>query len=317
MPTTNLKKLSNMPELLSGGHAACPGCGGPIVLRQALLAAQQDDCYVVTSSATGCMEVVTSIYPNSAWRVPFVHSAFENSASTMSGVEAAYRSLRRQGKIDKDIKFIAFGGDGGTYDIGLQALSGALERGHNLTYICYDNEAYMNTGIQRSGATPKGAFTNTAQAGKVSSGKHQRKKDLTAICAAHGIPYVAQASLHRMRDYLKKIQKAVSTEGPCFINVLSPCPRGWRCKPEDTIRLSELAADTCVWPVFEIENGRLSINYKPKEGKKRPVRDWLQTQGRFKHLFSPKNEHLIDEIQDDIDAKWDELLRREKFDQEA
>ncbi len=316
MPTTNLKELSEMPELLSGGHAACPGCGGPIAIRQALLAAQQDDSYVVTSSATGCMEVVTSIYPNSAWRVPFVHSAFENSASTISGAEAAYQSLKRQGKIKKNIKFIAFGGDGGTYDIGLQALSGALERGHDFTYICYDNEAYMNTGIQRSGATPMGAFTNTAQAGKVGYGKTQTKKDLTAICAAHGIPYVAQVSLHRSRDYLKKIQKAVNTEGPCFINVLSPCPRGWRCKPEDTIRLCELAVNTRVWPVYEIENGRLSISYKPSEKKQKPVRDWLETQGRFKHLFSPKNEHLIEKIQEDIDTRWNDLLRREACDQQ-
>ncbi len=316
MATTSLKQLSSMPELLSGGHAACPGCGGPIVLRLALLAAQQDDSYVVTSSSTGCMEVVTSIYPNSAWRVPFVHSAFENSASTISGVEAAYKALKRKGVIDKDIKFIAFGGDGGTYDIGLQALSGALERGHNFTYICYDNEAYMNTGIQRSGATPRGAFTNTAQAGKVTAGKHQSKKDLTAICAAHGIPYVAQASLHRLRDYMKKVQKAVNTEGASFINVLSPCPRGWRCKPEETIRFCQLAADTCVWPVFEIENGRLSIDYKPGEKKKRPVRDWLQTQGRFKHLFSPKNESLIEEIQAEVDRKWDDLLHREECDRQ-
>ncbi len=316
MPTTNLKELSNMPELLSGGHAACPGCAGPIALRQALHAAQQDDAYVVTTSSTGCMEVVTSIYPNSAWNVPFVHSAFENSASTAAGAEAAYQSLKRQGKLDKDIKFIAFGGDGGTYDIGLQALSGALERGHNFTYICYDNEAYMNTGIQRSGATPKGAFTNTAQAGKVLAGKNQVKKDLTAICAAHGIPYVAQASLHRMRDYIKKVQRAVNTEGPCFINVLSPCPRGWRCKPEDTIRLCELSVNTRLWPVFEIVDGRLKIDYKPSEKKQRPMRDWLKSQGRFKHLFSPKNEHLIEEIQADVDKRWENLLRRERCDQE-
>lgn len=316
MPTTSLKKLCDMPELLSGGHAACPGCGGPIVLRLALLAAQQDGSSVVASASTGCMEVVTTIYPNSAWRVPFIHSAFENSASTISGAESAYRALKRKGKIDRDIKFIAFGGDGGTYDIGLQALSGALERGHNITYICYDNEAYMNTGIQRSGATPLGAFTNTAQAGKASFGKSQNKKDLTAICAAHGVPYVAQASLHRVRDFMNKVQKAANTDGACFINVLSPCPRGWRCKQEDTIRLCELAANTCVWPIFEIENGRLSVNYKPGEKKKKPVRDWLQSQGRFKHLFSPKNEHLIDEIQRRVDEKWSDLLRRERCDQE-
>jgi pyruvate ferredoxin oxidoreductase beta subunit len=314
MATTSLKEVAEMPELLSGGHAACPGCAGPIALRQALRAAQQDEIKVVVSSATGCMEVVTTIYPNSAWNVPFIHSAFENSAATISGAEAAYRSLKRQGKIKQDIRFIAFGGDGGTYDIGLQSLSGALERGHNFTYICYDNEAYMNTGIQRSGATPKGAFTNTAQAGKVAAGKPEIKKDLTAICAAHDIPYVAQASLHRIRDYMNKVQKAINIEGPCFINVMSPCPRGWRYEPAKTIQICELAVNTCVWPVYEIENGRLSVNYKPSEKKKRPVRDWLESQGRFKHLFSPKNEHLIDQIQKEVDSKWNDLLHREECD---
>lgn len=312
MPTTKLKELGDFPELLSGGHAACPGCAGPIILRQALLAAQQDGASVVVSIATGCMEVSTTLYPNSAWRVPLVHSAFENAAATISGAEAAYRSLKRQGKVKEDIRFITFGGDGGTYDIGLQSLSGALERGHNFTYICYDNEAYMNTGIQRSGATPKGAFTTTAPAGKVSPGKTQAKKDLTAIVAAHGIPYVAQAAPHRTRDLMQKVQKAVAIEGPCFLNILAPCPRGWRYEPADTIQLCKLAADICLWPLYEIEDGKLKINYKPRE--KKPVEEWLKGQGRFKHLFSPKNEYLVAEIQADIDRKWEALLKREEDD---
>ncbi len=312
MPTTKLKELGDFPELLSGGHAACPGCAGPIILRQALLAAQQDGASVVVSIATGCMEVSTTLYPNSAWRVPLVHSAFENAAATISGAEAAYRSLKRQGKVKDDIRFIAFGGDGGTYDIGLQSLSGALERGHNFTYICYDNEAYMNTGIQRSGATPKGAFTTTAPAGKVSSGKTQVKKDLTAIVAAHGIPYVAQAAPHRTRDLMQKVQKAVAIEGPCFLNILAPCPRGWRYEPADTIQLCKFAADICLWPLYEIEDGKLKINYKPRE--KKPVEEWLKGQGRFKHQFSPKNEHLVAEIQADIDRRWEALLKREEDD---
>ncbi len=309
MATTNLKKLSDMPDLLSGGHAACPGCAGPVAIRQILLAAQQDDTYVVASIATGCMEVGTTIYPNSAWRIPLIHNAFENSAATISGVEAAYRSLKKQGKLDKKIAFIAFGGDGGTYDIGLQSLSGALERGHNFTYVCYDNEAYMNTGIQRSGATPKGAFTTTAPAGTVEPGKRQIKKDLTAIVAAHGIPYVAQASPHRARDLMNKVQKAVGIDGPCFINVLSPCPRGWRYAPDQTMQIAKLAVDTCVWPLYEIEDGKLTINYKPRE--KKPMQEWLKSQGRFRHLFSPKNEYLIEEIQQDIDRKWQKLLALE------
>ena len=311
MPTTKLKELGNMRDLLSGGHAACPGCGGPIALRQILLAAQQEGVYIVGSIATGCMEVCTTIYPNSAWRIPMVHNAFENSAATISGVETAYRALKKKSKIDKDIRFIAFGGDGGTYDIGLQSLSGALERGHNFTYICYDNEAYMNTGIQRSGATPRGAFTMTAQAGKVSPGKMECKKDLTAIVAAHGIPYVAQAAPHRARDLMQKVQKAVATEGPCFINILSPCPRGWRCKPGDTIAMCKLAAETCVWPLYEIENGKVAINFKPKE--KKPVMEWLESQGRFKHLLGGKNDDVIEQIQQDVDRKWNTLLKREEL----
>jgi len=314
MATTSLKKLSNLPELLTGGHAACPGCAGPIALRQILLAAQQDDIYMVGGIATGCMEVTTTIYPNSAWRIPMVHSAFENVAATISGVEAAYRSLKRQGKIDRDIRFVAFGGDGGTYDIGLQSLSGALERGHDFTYVCYDNEAYMNTGIQRSGATPLGAHTMTAPAGKVDAGKRQWKKDLTGIVAAHGVPYLAQASPHRARDLMRKVQTAVNTEGPCFINVLSPCPRGWRYEPGDSIQMGQLAADTCVWPLYEIQNGKLKINYKPRQ--KKPVREWLKSQGRFKHLFSPKNEHLIEGIQARVDSNWQALLERNEREQE-
>jgi pyruvate ferredoxin oxidoreductase beta subunit len=310
--TTNLKELSDMPELLSGGHAACPGCAGPVAIRQVLLAAQQDGVYVVCGIATGCMEVSTTVYPNSAWRVPLVHNAFENSAATVSGAEAAYRSLKRQGKIDKKVAFIAWGGDGGTYDIGLQSLSGALERGHDFTYICYDNEAYMNTGIQRSGATPRGAFTTTAPAGNVSSGKVQAKKDLTAIVAAHGVPYVAQASPHRARDLMRKVQKAVAVEGPTFLNIISPCPRGWRYPPEQTIQMAKLACETCVWPLYEIEDGKVSISYKPKE--KKPVRDWLKSQGRFRHLFSPKNEHVIEQIQQEVDRKWERLLALEALD---
>ncbi len=312
MATTNYKQLSRMPELLSGGHSACPGCAGPTIIRQALLAAQQDGKEVVCGIATGCMEVSTTVYPNSAWRVPLVHNAFENSAAPVSGIEAAYRSLKRQGKIDKDLIFFAWGGDGGTYDIGLQSLSGALERGHNMTYICYDNEAYMNTGIQRSSSTPKGAATTTAPAGKVSYGKTQLKKDLSAIVEAHHVPYMAQASPHRPRDLMKKVQKAVATEGPTFLNIISPCPRGWRHGPELSIQIAKLACDTCVWQLYEIEDGKMTLNYKQKE--KKPVREWLESQGRFRHLFSPKNEYLIEEIQGDVDAKWARILARAEAD---
>jgi pyruvate ferredoxin oxidoreductase beta subunit len=293
-------------ELLSSGHSACAGCAGTTIIRQILLATGRD---VVFSTATGCMEVVTTIYPNTAWKVPFIHSAFENAAATISGVEAAYRVLKKSGKVKKDINFIAFGGDGGTYDIGFQALSGALERGHNFTYICYDNGAYMNTGTQRSSATPFGAHTTTAPAGTVKQGKEQHRKDLTGIVAAHRIPYVAQAAPHNYRDFITKVRKAIEIDGPAFINVLSTCPRGWISKPEDGMELTRLGVETCYWPLFELEDGKVKINYKPKE--KKPLVEWLKMQGRFKHLFKPGNEYIIKELQDETDRRWEELLRKE------
>ncbi len=196
-----------------------PGCGAPTVVQQALLAVEQP---VVVTAATGCLEVSTTIYPYNAWGVPFLHSAFENAGASVSGIEAAYVALKKKGKITKDIKFVAFGGDGGTYDIGLQALSGAAERGHDFTYICYNNQGYMNTGAQRSSATPKGANTSTAPAGKVIPGKIQKPKDLTAIMAAHHIPYVAQTTIHNPMEVIEKVKKAIETPGPAFVNVLAP-----------------------------------------------------------------------------------------------
>ncbi|NQT51218.1 pyruvate ferredoxin oxidoreductase [bacterium] len=304
-----LKDLTDSPELLAAGHRACAGCTAPTAIRQFLRAAGKD---TVVGSTTGCMEVVTTIYPYTAWRVPFIHNAFENSAATISGAEAAYRYLKRLGRIpeDKNINFIAMGGDGGTYDIGFQSLSGAMERGHNMLYICYDNQAYMNTGIQRSSATPKGAATNTAPAGKVRPGKEQHRKDLTACILAHNIPYVAQASPHNPRDLMAKVQKALAIDGPAFINILAPCHRGWRCKVEEGIELARLAAETCFWPLFEVERGVWKINFKPKE--KKPLRGWLERQGRFKHLFKPDNEHIIDELQEETDRKWADVLAQEE-----
>jgi len=298
------KELAKKPDLLAPGHRLCAGCGASIIVRQVLAAI---DDPVVVANATGCLEVATTIYPYTAWRVPWIHNAFENAASTMSGVEAAYRSLVRQGKMeDKDIKFITFGGDGGTYDIGLQALSGAMERGHNMVYICYDNGAYMNTGIQRSSATPFGAHTTTSPAGKVIPGKMQFRKDLAAIMAGHNIPYVAQAAPSQWRDLMKKTRKAVNCGGPAFMNILASCNRGWRNETDDTIVVTQLAVDTCWWPLFEVENGEWKLTYKPRE--KKPVVEWLETQGRFRHLFTPENKHLIDEIQAEVDRRWENLL---------
>lgn len=303
----NLKELCKKDDLLTGGHRLCAGCGAGTVARQALMAAEGQP--VVVTCATGCLEVSTTIFPYTAWKVPFMHSAFENSAATCSGIEAAYRSMKRQGKIKDDIRFIAFGGDGGTYDIGIQSLSGAMERRHRMLYICYNNEAYMNTGIQRSGATPKGAHTTTAPTGKVKQGKEQFRKDLTEIMVAHGIPYVAQASIGNSMDFINKVQKALATDGPSFINVLQPCRLGWAYKPENTMALARTAVETCMWPIYEVVNGEYKINAKPKE--KKPVVEFLKDQGRFKHLFKPGNEGLLAEIQAEVDARWEKLLKLE------
>ncbi|MBN1622014.1 MAG: hypothetical protein JW871_05435 [Endomicrobiales bacterium] len=302
----NLKQLSQKEELFTGGHRLCAGCGAGIVARQTLLAT---DTPVVVANATGCLEVASTIFPYTAWKVPWIHSAFENAGATCSGVEAAYKSLKRQGKIKDEIRFIAFGGDGGTYDIGLQSLSGAMERRHRMLYICYNNEAYMNTGIQRSGATPRGAHTTTAPAGKVKQGKEQFRKDLTAIMVAHNLPFAAQASIGYWNDYITKVQKALNTDGPTFINVIQPCRLGWGYKPEDTIQVGKLAVETCIWPVYEVVNGKYKINMKPKE--KKPVTEFFKLQARFKHLLKPENKEIVDSIQAEVDRKWENLLKLE------
>lgn len=301
----SLKELSGKEELLTGGHRLCAGCGASIAVRLILLASKEP---VIVGASTGCLEVATTIYPYTAWKVPFIHNAFENVAATISGVETAYRALRKKGRLNKKINFIAFGGDGGTYDIGIQALSGVLERGHRMVYVCYDNQAYMNTGIQRSGATPRGATTTTAPSGKVVTiGKTQYRKDLTAIVAAHHIPYAAQASPSYWSDLVKKAQKAFEADGPAFLNVLSPCPRGWRFEPSETIEIGRLAVQTGCWPLYEIENGKLSLTYKPRQRK--PITEWFKSQGRFKHLFDEGNKKHIEEIQQEIDSNWESLLK--------
>jgi pyruvate ferredoxin oxidoreductase beta subunit len=303
-----LKELSKRKELFTSGHRACLGCGAAIIARQVMLAAQSSGAEIVVGCATGCLEVVSTIYPYTSWQVPFFHSAFENVAASVSGVEAAYRALKKKGKINRDIKFIAFGGDGGTYDIGFQSLSGAMERGHDLLYVCYNNEAYMNTGIQRSGATPLGANTTTAPAGKVEQGKSQFRKDLTECIVAHRVPYVAQTSVGFWVDLTRKVEKAMSIKGPKFINVLQPCQLGWGYPADQTVQMGKLAADTCFWPLYEVENGVYKVNYKPKE--KKPVTEYLKTQARFKHLFKPANAPILERIQADVDKLWDELLKK-------
>lgn len=303
-----LKELSKRKELFTSGHRACLGCGAAIIARQVMLAAQSSGAEIVVVSATGCLEVVSTIFPYTAWAVPFLHNAFENAAATASGVETAYRALKKKGKLTKNMKFIAFGGDGGTYDIGFQSLSGAMERGHDFLYVCYNNEAYMNTSVQRSSATPLGASTTTAPAGKVKQGKEQFRKDLTECIVAHRVPYVAQSSVGFWSDLTRKVEKALSITGPKFLNVLQPCQLGWGYPADRTIQMGKLAVDTCFWPIYEVENGVYKINYKPKE--KKPVVEYLKTQARFKHLMRPENAGIIEAIQANADKRWSELLKK-------
>lgn len=301
----SLKELCKEPELFSTGHRACAGCGEVLAVRQILLASLKP---VVCVMPTGCLEIVSTIYPHTAWQVPMFHNAFENAAATISGVEAAYKVLRRKGTINKDINFIAFGGDGGTYDIGFQALSGAVERGHRFLYVCLDNEAYMNTGIQRSSATPLGAHTTTSPAGEKIPGKLQWRKEIVEIMIAHDIPYAAQATIQNWNDLSNKVRKALSVQGPSFINVLVPCPLGWGYLSEKTVEISRLAVDTCFWALYECENGAYKLNYTPKE--KKPVVEWLKGQGRFRHLFKPENQKLLEEFQKEVDRRWEKLVKR-------
>ncbi len=304
----NLRDIITPDERLAAGHRLCAGCAEPTAVRQILHAI---DNPVVIATATGCLEVSTTVYPYSSWNVPWIHSAFENSSTTITGAEAAFKALKRRGKIpeDKNITFIAFGGDGASYDIGFQYISGALERGHNFIYVCLNNEAYMNTGIQRSSATPRGASTTTSPDGEVLPGKTQWRKPFTRIMAAHDIPYVAQCSPHNYRDLMRKAKKASTVEGPAVLNVMVPCPRGWRHGADETMSIAELAVDTCYWPLYEVENGKTTVNYKPRD--KKPVADWLKRQGRFRHLFRPANEWIVEEIQAKVDQEWERLLADE------
>ena len=468
-----LTEICNQEDKIASGHRACLGCGETIIVRQVLHAINDS---VVVGTPTGCLEIVTSPFPFTSWKVPWIHNLFENAATTIAGAEAAYKALVRKGEMkDRGLKFLVFAGDGATYDIGLQWLSGVLERGHRMLYVCLNNEAYMNclstsslimtegglkkitevkecdeiyafdqkthqpvlkkctgvfdngerevfeletlhhsiratlnhpflvlkgngggegnelvwktlswlkagdevvvtkinekeslasnpdsmqkrdnevnlikneyfgtekirrielvgkeptldlrvegehnfiadgivvhnTGIQRSSATPLGSWTTTTPVGEILPGKLQHRKDLTAIIAAHDIPYVAQAAPHAWRDLMTKVKKAIAADGPSFINVLAPCPRGWRHNPDETIAISRLSTETCTWPLFEVENGTWRLNSKPS--KKKPVTDWLKSQGRFVHLLRPENKWIVNELQEKIDREWNDLLKR-------
>ena len=292
---------------LGGGHALCQGCGVPVVVRTVL---NTFTTPVVVVNATGCLEVATTRFPATAWNVPWLHVAFENAAAVASGVESAQRALRRRHAMaaEDEVAVVVFAGDGGTYDIGLQALSGALERGHKLLFVCYDNEAYMNTGIQRSGATPFGAATTTSPNGDVSFGKAQQRKDMTAIAVAHHVPYAAQAAASHWQDLSRKVERASAVDGPAFLNVLTDCPVGWGHEPRRFKDVLDAGVDSLFWPLYEVVDGRYRLTYQPETVV--PIEEWLRPQKRFAHLLRPENAKLVEEIQQKVDAEWEDLLRR-------
>ncbi len=306
----NLKQYSKAAERFEGAHLLCPGCAHGMIVREVLNAT---DSPLVLAASTGCLEVSTAVYPYTSWDVPWIHIGFENSSTAVAGAEAMYKALERKGRLysDKKPKFVAFGGDGATYDIGFQFISGCFERGHDITYICLDNEVYANTGGQRSGSTPMGASTTTTPAGRVSYGKKDKKKDILAIMAAHGAPYVAQVAPNKWKDMAKKLKQALDTEGPAFINAMSACTTEWKFESNLTVEVSDLAVDSLVFPLYEIIDGKeLNITYRPKNII--PVRDYLAAQGRFKHLFKQENEHIITQWQKEVDERWEYLQRREE-----
>jgi len=300
-------KLVTRKENFAPGHRACIGCGEALAVRLACKALGQN---VIAANATGCMEIVSSQLPFTSWRVPWIHTLFENTAAVASGIESGLKMLMKKGRIaQQEITVVAMAGDGGTSDIGLQALSGAMERGHDFLYLCFDNEAYMNTGIQRSSATPFGASTTTSPAGKVSMGQFTWKKNMPAIAAAHNIPYVATACPSYPFDLMAKVEKGAKTQGPAYVHILSVCPTGWRCPTDLSIKIGRLAVETGIFPLYEIENGKYKLNLDPP--KLRPVTDYMKLQGRFRHL----SEDLIAKIQKRVSAEYAEIKEKAIADQ--
>ncbi|MDD4877443.1 MAG: thiamine pyrophosphate-dependent enzyme [Candidatus Nanoarchaeia archaeon] len=295
----NIKEFAEMESYFAPGHGSCSGCGFPMIVRTVLKAAGKN---TVACIATGCLEVTTTQYPRSSWKIPCIHSLFENAGATISGVESAYRALKKQGKIKDNINFVAFAGDGGTYDIGLQSLSGMLERGHKAVFVLYDNGAYMNTGNQRSSGTPYAAKTSTTPVGSVLKGNMLFRKDIARIAAAHNIPYAAQAAVHDWQDLFEKAKKAFAADGPAFLNVLSPCQLNWGTKTDLAIEISRLAVNTKFWPLYEIENGVWKLSYKPQTPV--PISEFLKHQKRFRHLLEPENKKYLEKMQAGIDREW-------------
>jgi pyruvate ferredoxin oxidoreductase beta subunit len=297
-------RLAPKIDGLAPGHRACTGCGEALAVRIACKAMGRN---VIVANATGCMEVISSQLPTTSWDIPWIHTLFENTAAVASGVESALKVMVRKGKLpEKGTKVVAMGGDGATSDIGFQALSGALERGHDFLYLMFDNEAYMNTGIQRSSATPWGAATTTSPVGKKSIGQKTRKKNMPAIVAAHDIPYVATACPGYPFDMMEKVKKGLAVNGPAFISVFSVCPTGWRSAPDLSVRLGRLAVETGIFPLYEVENGKYTLNLDPSP--LRPVQDYLKLQGRFRHL----SEGMVKQIQDRVTKDYEALKEKSK-----
>ena len=307
----NLKQFSTANERLEGAHLLCPGCAHSIIVRELM---NCTDHNIVVANATGCMEVCTAVYPYTAWDTSWIHIGFENAATSAGAISLTKEVLQKKGRLKdnaKDAKVIAIGGDGATYDIGFQFLSGAFERGHDFTYVCLDNEVYANTGGQRSSSTPQGASTTTTPSGSESYGNKTYKKDLVAIMAAHGSPYVAQVAPNKWKDMVQKFQKAINTKGPTFVNAMSACTTEWRFPSNKTITMSDLATDSLAFPLYEIEDGIYNITYRPRNII--PIRDYLGAQGRFKHLFKGGHEDIIKNWQKQVDIKWEKLQRMEEM----
>ncbi|HDP97061.1 MAG TPA: pyruvate synthase subunit beta [Euryarchaeota archaeon] len=292
-------RIKDLPDkaIMTPGHTACAGCGVAIAIRNMMKVIGENS---VVYNPACCLMIFTAMYPKFGWTIPYHHVAFENSAACATGIKRAYSKLGKD-----DVKVVAIAGDGGTADIGIQALSGAAERNEDIIYIMYDNEAYMNTGIQRSGCTPYGAWTTTTPVGKVKAGKKEHKKDMPMIVHAHNVPYVATASVGYMADLLKKVEKARDIKGFRYIQVFTPCPTGWRSDTAKTVELAKMAVDCGMYTLFEAEKGKIRITKKPKMT---PVRDYLMMQGRFRHL----KEEDVEELQRWVNEKWrrDEALAK-------
>jgi pyruvate ferredoxin oxidoreductase beta subunit len=298
-------RLVQKTEKFAPGHRACIGCGEALAVRQVFKALDNNTIVV---NATGCVEIFTSQLPNTSWKLPWIHTLFENTAAVASGIEAAYKAMRRKGaNLPENTNIVAIAGDGGTADIGFQALSGALERGHDFTYICFDNEAYQNTGNQRSSATPMGAATTTSPLGKKSIGQFSWKKDMPGIAAAHNIPYVATASPSYPFDLMEKVKKAVAVKGPAYIHILAVCPTGWRSPSDMAVRLGRFAVETGTFPLYEVENGKYKITVETPEF--RPLKDYLKMQGRFRHL----SDDTIAMIEQRVHEEYYKLTEKAKY----